>query len=134
MSNIYLKLNHSKTEFLLLINSTKHSRIQARLSDLRRKTSHPCQFAPNAKCLGFTPDIDLSLKDHITSKIKTAWYHLSYLKKVKSFLSKPNCKTRVQTLLITHVDGGNKVSIAVSTPLWHLRKTSYIRQNASSMA
>ena len=52
-------------------------------------------FQLNSKSLGFTLDMNLTLKEYNAKEIKAALYQLSLLKKVKAFLPKSDFRTAV---------------------------------------
>ncbi|CAJ0944628.1 unnamed protein product [Ranitomeya imitator] len=100
MSALYLKLNLSKTEFLLLPPSTNLPKSDNSLS-VGGTIITPRQ---QARCLGVRFDSDLSFTSHIQSLARSCRLHLKNISRIRPFLTRETTKTLTVALIHSRLD------------------------------
>ena len=103
LSENCLKLNTSKTEFV------PFSRYQAEFEPLRLDSEVLIPASFSTKNLGVIFDSKLFLKSHISSVRKSAFYHLTRIQSVKSFIPKFTLETLVYGDITSRVDFCNSL-------------------------
>ena len=83
------------------------------------------------KYLGAWLDANLTMKDHISVKCKSAVFNLSRLKLIRPYLTKETCNTLVMDLVISHLDYTN--SILVGLPEVDLSKLQRVQNMAAKI-
>ncbi len=100
-----LKLNDSKTEYLLLHSKhlAKPTPTSINIGDEAIPPSH------SAKNLGVIFDDTLSLKPHVASICKAAFYQLRRISRIRRFITLPAAKTLVHSFVSSRLDYCNSV-------------------------
>ena len=111
MNKNKLKMNNSKTEFILFGS-------RGQLNKCQTKKINICgDFVNLQKCiryLGVFLDETLSFKDHIKKKCNTAMYNYFKIKSVRKYLSKEATEILVLSLVVSHLDYCNVVLYGIS--------------------
>ena len=104
MTSMRLKLNDSKTEFIIF-GSTK----QVKKLATTNINVNGCEVprTPLIKYLGSWLDENLNFKHHITKKCQTAMYNVFKIRNIRKFLTKEACHTIMLGLVISHLDYNN---------------------------
>ena len=101
MNNNKLKMNNSKTEFILF-----GSRLQ--LNKCSTKEITICnEVIKSTNCiryLGAFLDKSLNFKEHVKRKCKTAMLYYFKIKSIRKYLSKEATETLLLSLVISHLD------------------------------
>ena len=106
MSSNRLKLNPDKTEFIW-ISSQYHARlIQQNAITIGNAAVTPVQCARD---LGVQLSSTLTLKNHVSSIVKSCFYQLRQLKYVKRSLNKENMKTLLHAFVTSRLDYCNSL-------------------------
>ena len=98
MSRNFLKLNQDKTEVLIIGNKTDRERLSTHLKSVSLNSTN------QAKSLGVVVDSDLNFESHINSIIRSSFYHLRNIAKVKPFLSPTCAETLVHAFVSSRLD------------------------------
>ncbi|XP_073424131.1 uncharacterized protein [Dendrobates tinctorius] len=109
MSALYLKLNLSKTELLLLPPSTNLPKSDISLS-VGGTTITPRQ---QARCLGVMFDTNLSFTSHIQSLARSCRLHLKNISRIRPFLTMETTKTLTVALIHSRLDYCNALLIGL---------------------
>ena len=110
MKNNKLKLNPTKTEFLII--SSIQNRHQIEIDSLNLgDTSIP--ISENARNLGVIIDSTLNLEAHINKVCQTCYFYLYWIRKIRHCLTVEACKSIVQCLVITRLDYCNGVLVGL---------------------
>ncbi|XP_037548511.1 uncharacterized protein LOC119425058 [Nematolebias whitei] len=110
MSLNFLHFNDKKTE-VLLFKPSEGSNIHADLGPL---TEHLTETATN---LGVRLDSDFKLDTQIKSVIKSSFFHLRQLAKVKPFLSQHHFQILIHAFITTRLDYCNSLYVGLSQSL-----------------
>ena len=102
-----LKLNSDKTEFMILGNPSK----RPLLANWFRIELLGSMFCPAQKVrnLGVLFDSDLSLSDQVSSVVRSCFYHLRDLSRIRRNVSKSVATTLANALVSSRLDNGNSV-------------------------
>jgi hypothetical protein len=128
MSSNRLKMNDSKTEFILCGHKAQLKKCQR---DLITVGSIPIQVSKSIKYLGILLDAELNFKSHIINKCKIASLNLRNIRAIRKHLSVESCKTLVQALVISHLDYGN--AILTDLPESTLKPAQRIQNHAAKI-
>ncbi len=123
MSNNFLQLNKDKTELMVIGAKTHREEISSRLSQLALES------VTQARNLGVILDSELTFQSHIDSVVKTGFYHLRNIKKVRSFLSQDNAKKLVHAFISNRLDYCN--ALLTGIPQKHIARLQLL-QNAAA--
>ena len=116
MQTNLIKLNDSKTEFLLL--GTQHQ--LSSVGTLKIKIGKDCIKSVNcARNLCFWMDGDLKNKTHINKLVSTSHQSLKGIAKIRQLVDKKTCQTMIQALIISRLDYCNSLLLG---------STRYIRE------
>ena len=126
LASNYLKLNDSKTEFMIL--GSAHNLRNIRTSYI--KVGHEL-VGPSAsvKNIGAVLDQHLRMDKHVSMVCKAAWFHLYQLGKIKKYLSTSQLKSVIQAFVISKLDQNN--SLLVGSPKYLISKLQSV-QNAAA--
>ena len=103
MNSNFLKLNDTKTEFIIFSPSNHQFPRELHLK-LGDNTVSPSERVRN---LGVILDSHLSMEQQINATTRTCYFHLRSISKIKKCLPEATCKTLVQALVISRLDYGN---------------------------
>ena len=129
MATNFLKLNDSKTEFLVI--GLPHQTSQ--INNLSTITIGECNIraVSSARNIGVIMDSTLSMSDHISSVSRTCYMHLHYISQIRSFLTVDAAKKLVQSLIISRLDNLN--SLYFGLPGYVIKKLQLIQNNAARL-
>jgi hypothetical protein len=108
MAQNYLKLNESKTDFIVL--GSKHNlknvdTTEITIGDMQVKSSE-C-----VKNIGATFDPCMKLDRQVANTCKNAWFNLYRISKLKKYLSNTQLRSVVQAFVISRLDQNNTLLI-----------------------
>ena len=101
-----LKINDSKTEFMVLTSSF----LKQQFNDLQIKVGNS-QIKPSttARNLGVTFDSHLNLESHINSVCRSAYFHLRNIRSVRKMLTYDACSQLIHALVTVRIDYCNSL-------------------------
>jgi len=102
----YLKLNDSKTEFLILGSNTDLDRVSEKV--LKIGTSE-IQNSKSARNIGVFMDETLNLKTHISNTIKSCHAQIHKISRIRKYLTTDASKTIVHALITSRLDNLNSL-------------------------
>ena len=108
MTHNFLQLNDSKSEILLFGPPDSISQIQSDLGNLS------CLVKPHAKNLGVLFDTEFKLDRQVNSVVKSSFFHLRSIAKIKPFLSLHNLEIVIHALITSWLDYCNSLYIGIS--------------------
>jgi hypothetical protein len=121
-----LKLNDQKTEALLC-------------GPPQRRESCPCQslkvgdaviqLASSVKSLGVVLDCDLSFEKHISFVVKTCFFHIRSLSKIRNYITRQSANTVAVSLILSRLDYCN--SLLAGLPQLQVKRLQAV-QNAAA--
>jgi hypothetical protein len=111
MAQNYLKLNDSKTEFIVL--GTGHSLKNINTSHITIGDSKVVS-SDSVKNIGATLDKYMKLDKQVSLTCKSAWYNLYQISKIKNFLSDSQLKSVMQSFVISKLDQNNGLLVGSS--------------------
>ena len=106
MSEMRLKMNGEKTEYILFGNSRQVKKCMHNELTLDGDTIIQSKCI---KYLGAHLDMELSMKVHVTTKCKAAWLNLRKLQAIRKFLTQDIANTLAVMLCLTHLDYANSL-------------------------
>jgi hypothetical protein len=129
MVDNHLKLNESKTEYLLIGNQHTLRRMSHlssfTIGDTLVETSH------SAKNIGVTVDCNLNLVEHVNNTARTCYMHLHQIGQIRAYLTEEVAATLVRSLIFSRIDYAN--SLLFGLPDCILTKLQLIQNNAARL-
>ncbi|XP_035507072.2 uncharacterized protein LOC118320408 [Scophthalmus maximus] len=111
MQHNFLKLNSDKTEFLFIGSKSTLSKIKNPTLTIDSTTVSP---SPQARNLGVIFDSTLSLEPHIGHIVKTSFFHLCNIAKIRPSLTHPAAKRLIHTFISSRLDYCNSFLFGIS--------------------
>lgn len=127
-TNNRLKLNPSKTEFMVVCSVRNRSKIKIRELVVGENA---ISSAESLRSLGVTVDQSLSMQLHISGTIRTCMFFLNWIRKIRPYLTVDATKTLVQCYVISRIDYCN--SILVSLPKAQLSRLQRVMNIAARL-
>jgi hypothetical protein len=129
MEQNHLKLNDTKTEFLMLGNQNLLS-TEGDVNSLSVGNS-TVDEAKSAKNIGATLDSNLTMRDHIDSVCRACYLHLHNIAQIRPFLTQDATATLVRSLITSKLDYVN--SILYGLPDYMIHKLQLVQNNAARL-
>ncbi|KAI2647989.1 putative RNA-directed DNA polymerase from transposon BS [Labeo rohita] len=107
MNRHFLKLNEDKSEILLVGNELQRKKVLNSLGNLALQTK------TEVKNLGVILDSELTFKAHIDNVVKTAFFHLRNIARVRPFLNFEDAKKLTHAFIFSHLDYCNALLIGL---------------------
>ena len=126
MAANWLKLNDSKTEFIIFGSKNNLSQISTQKVTVG---DEEIGMSDSVRSIGAVLDNTLGLDKQIAATCKTAWYHLHEISKIRKFLTIDQAKTVIHAYVTCRLDQNN--SLLVGLPKKKLAKLQMI-QNAAA--
>lgn len=126
MAANYLKLNDSKTEFMIIGSSHNLKSINTSHITIGDEIVKPSKCVKN---IGATLDEQLKMNAQVNQVCKNAWYHLHKLSKIKHYLSDSQLKSVIQATVISKIDQNN--GLLSGSPKYLISKLQSV-QNAAA--
>ena len=119
-----LKLNPTKTEFMVICGNRNRSKVAIQDLDL---TSSSIKASDSIKSLGVILDNALSMETQINNVCKTCIYFLNWIRKIRKYLTVDAAKTLVQAYIISRIDYCNSLYASLPrTLIWRLQRVMNI--------
>lgn len=125
MNQVRLKMNDSKTEFIVLGSKPLMKKLNWSIINVNGIDIHRSRVV---RLLGAWLDQNLSMQEHIKMKARKASLNLQRIKKIRQYLTIDATKTLIQSLVMSHLDYAN--SLLAGLP-W---KTIQILQKVQNLA
>jgi hypothetical protein len=123
-----LKLNDSKTEFLII--SSKHSRSSIDITSISIGDS-AVSNVKSAKNIGAVMDSNLTMAEHISSICKSAYFHLRNIAQIRRSLTQDAAAILIHSLVTSRLDNLN--SLLFGLPDNMIVKLQYIQNHAAKV-
>ena len=104
MNTNFLTLNENKTEILIFDHRHSLPHIPSLNSNIR----------PSAKNLGFILDNDFKLDKHISSVVKSSFYQLRIIAKVKPYLPSKQLEMAIHAFISSRLDYCNSLYVGIN--------------------
>ena len=121
-----LKINDSKTEYILIGTKPMLSKVQR--TDIK-VGEDVISASKSVKNLGVLFDENLSIHPHVTKICKTAYFHLHNILTIPKFLTREACETLVHSFIFNHFNYYNTLLYGIPANL--LQKLQKV-QNAAA--
>ena len=126
MAMNWLKLNDSKTEFIIFGSKKNLHTIQSQAVTIG---GSQISVTDSVKSIGATLDSTLSLEKQISATCKSAWYHLHLISKIKKYLTHKQIVSVIHAYVTSRLDQNN--SLLIGLPKKSLNRLQMV-QNASA--
>ena len=103
MCQNFLQLNEDKTEIIVFGAKEERLKVSTQLQKAKLETSN------KARNLGVVMDSDLNLSSHIKTVVKSAYYHLKNISRIKGLMSLQDLEKHVHAFIFSRVDYCNAV-------------------------
>ena len=125
MNEYFLCLNTSKTKILIIVPPSLRNEIIIQGTFINDKC---IRFVRSAKNLGVTLDSELSFEPHIIKLVKSCFFIIRRLSKIKAYLTYEQLRTVVCACIFSRLDYCNSLFYGVSSQL--LAKLQYVQNSA----
>lgn len=123
-----LKINDSKTECIVF--ASKKSQANLNINNINITVgTEVIRFCESVKNLGAIMDSEMSMNRQISNTIKTAYYHLRCIRKIRGYLDKDTCAKVVHSCVTSRLDYHNGLLTAV--PDSKIKKLQLVQNNAA---
>ena len=129
MHDNHLKLNESKTEFLVICGKTVRNKI-CNLSSITIGTES-VEVSKVARNIGVLIDDNLSMIDHVSSVSCACYYQLHKISKIRQYLSEEAASNLVRSLVLSKLDYCN--SLLYGLPDFLLHRLQLVQNNAARL-
>ena len=125
-----LKLNNGKTDFMVIVSAYYRQLITSLEIAIKvgNTNIYPTMSVEN---LGVTLDTNMTMHPHVNQIVRTAYFHLRSISRIRRFINYDTCASVVQALVISILDYANAVLIGLpeNTPL----KLQLVQNSAARM-
>ena len=129
MFNNHLKLNDTKTEFLVIGNKNYRKQLD---SVAHVKIGESCVDPVNsAKNIGAVLDNNLDLVKHVNNTCRTCYMYLHSISKIRSCLTQEATETLVNALITSRLDYCNAILYGLNEDL--LKRLQLVQNNAARL-
>jgi len=129
MMNNHLKLNDTKTEFLVIGTPQLKKRLSS-VSSLHIGDSN-VEAVDSARNIGAIIDNTLSMAQHVSSVCRTCYMHLHNISKIRSHLTEDAAATIVNALVTSCLDYANAILYGI--PQYMLKRLQQVQYNAARL-
>ena len=107
-----LKLNDGKTDFMVIVSAYYRQLITSLEIAIKSGNTniHPTMSVKN---LGVTLDTNMTMHPHVNQIVRTAYFHLRAISRIRRFINYDTCASVVQALVISRLDYANAVLIGL---------------------
>ena len=123
-----LKMNDSKTEFLLIGTPQQLAKVNF---DSISVNGIDVKAVEDVRNLGAYFDCNMSMEKHIDMKCKAAFSHLYSIRKIRKYLTEEATKTLVQGFIFSHIDYCN--GLLYGLPDYQIKKLQRIQNMAAKL-
>ncbi|XP_078103106.1 uncharacterized protein LOC144515831 [Sander vitreus] len=128
MQHNFLKLNSDKTEFLLIGSKSTLSKINNPTLTIDGTIVSP---SPQARNLGVSFDSTLSLEPHIRHVIKTSFFHLRNIAKIRPSLTPPAAEKLIHAFISSRLDYCNSLLLGISST--NINRLQLVQNSAAQL-
>jgi len=128
LSSNFLKLNHSKTEVLLIGSASALDRCKQYSSSITLG-GVTLPFASSARNLGVTFDQSLSFKLHISNVCRSSYYQLRNIARIRNYFDRDSLEVLLHAFITSRLDYCN--SLLAGAPNCDLRRLQLIQNFAA---
>ena len=126
MNKNFLKLNDSKTEFLVL--GSQHQLKKLKTDNITvGETSIPA--SQSVRNIGAIFDSNLTMKDHVLNTNRACYFQLRSIGKVRKFLTQTAAETLIHSFVASRLDQMN--SLLFGIPKYLLQKLQKVQKQAA---
>ena len=125
-----LKLNDGKTDFMVNVSAYYRQLITSLEIAIKvgNTNIHPTMSVKN---LGVTLDTNMTMHPHVNQIVRTAYFHLRSISRIRRFINYDTCASVVQALVTSRLDYANAVLIGL--PENTLRNLQLVQNSAAGM-
>jgi hypothetical protein len=123
-----LKLNDSKTEFLVL--TSRHSRQTPNVSSINVGGSN-VSAVHSARNIGAVMDDKLTMVDHVSAICKSSYAHLRSIAQIRRYLTQDATACLIHAFVTSKLDNMN--SLLIGLPDHMIKKLQYIQNHAAKI-
>ena len=125
-----LKFNDRKANFMVIVSAYYRQLIISLKIAIKvgNTNIHPTMSVKN---LGVTLDTKMTMHPHVNHIVRTAYFHLRSISRIRRFINYDTCSSVVQALVISRLDYANAVSIG--SPKNKVRKLQLVQNGAARM-
>ena len=105
-----LNMNDGKMEFIMFGAKKQLAKCKTTSTDVNKTVVNNSEVV---KYLGTWMDCNLTFKDHIVKKCRTAMINLQQIKLIRPFLNTEACTTLMLGLVISHFDYCNSILVGI---------------------
>ena len=123
-----LKMNDSKTEFIIIGSQQQLKKIQFDSIKVGEAVVHAVN---SVRDLGAYLDSNLSMEAHINAKCSSAYRHVFSIRRIRRFLTREATETLIHAFIFSHLDYCN--GLLYDLPDYQIRKLQRIQNMAARL-
>ena len=116
MTDNKLKLNPTKTEFIVITSARNQAKI---VTDSLTLDNSVIPRSDTIRNLGVVMDSNLDMKAHVAQIRKMCYFYISWIKRIRPFLSREDAKSLIHSLVISRLDYCNGLLYGLPDYLIH---------------
>ena len=128
MFTFKLKINDSKTEFMIIGTRQQLSKVQI---DSIRVGDDDIVPVTSVRNLGVIFDKNSSMNDHVSKLCKIGYYQLYSIRQIRSYLTEENTRLLVQAFIFSHLDYCNSLLFGITK--YQLDKLQRLQNSAARL-
>ena len=128
MANNFLKLNDSKTEFIMFGTDTNVAKIAKRTVSVGDSVVVPSGAVRN---IGAMLDSALTMEPQVNKILKSCYFQIRSLSKIRKYLTEDSAKSLVHAFVTSRLDGMN--SLLYKVPEYLTNRLQLIQNNAARL-
>ena len=126
----HLKLNDTKTEYLIIGSSHQQSKLSDSVSNLQIGDSK-VKIVDKTKNIGVIIDAQLTMKQHVSHVCRTCYMHLHNISKIRPYLTQEAAELMVNALVTSRLDYAN--ALLYGLPDCVLNRLQRVQNNAARL-
>ena len=128
MANNFLKLNDSKTEFIMFGTDTNVAMIAKRTVSMGYSVVVPSGAVKN---IGAKLNSALTMEPQVNKILKSCYFQIRLLSKIRKYLTEDSAKSLVHAFVTSRLDGMN--SLLYKVPDYLTNKLQLLQNNAARL-
>ena len=128
MAKSFLKLNDSKTEFIIFGSDSNMKKVSVRTVSVGDSEVLPSETVRN---IGAMLDSSLSMGSHVNAVVKSCYFQIRSLSKIRKYLTEDSAKSLTHAFVTSRLDNMNSLLYDVTDS--NIHKLQLVQNNAARL-